>query len=339
LVFLHDSSGEMQRTDGAQSIDNTLFFQRLGQRLVHLLTVHSAVGPTLRSRYASAARRQSRACWCSPLAAFRDYEFQDAWTWEHQSLLRARAIAGPRELCEQFEAARIEVLRKAVKRDGLRDEVRRMRERMRENLSKARQGRSISSRIPGGIADLEFLVQFWMLKVGGPLSEIVTFSDNIRQLESSASGAIVPQQRVDFLVATYRAYRQRLHRASRWTAPTTSSMTRSSWPSAAASWKSGRRSCARPAICDNAAPMSTEPGAKLIQPNAKNQYMVAATDLPLSCPDAGHVPVELASARVPADREDRLGEVPVLRRRVHADPLRCTFLGISRRRELRSCTT
>ena len=44
LVFLHDSSGEAQRTDGAQPIDNTLFFQRLGQRLVHLLTVHSASG-------------------------------------------------------------------------------------------------------------------------------------------------------------------------------------------------------------------------------------------------------------------------------------------------------
>jgi glutamate-ammonia-ligase adenylyltransferase len=67
---------------------------------------------------------------------------------------------------------------------------------------------------PGGIADLEFLVQFWMLKWADRYPEIVTFSDNIRQLESLASGAIVPQARVDFLVATYRAYRQRLHRLS-----------------------------------------------------------------------------------------------------------------------------
>jgi glutamate-ammonia-ligase adenylyltransferase len=148
------------------------------------------------------------------LAAFREYEFQDAWTWEHQSLLRARAVAGPAQLCEQFESARIEVLRKAVKRDGLRDEVRRMRERMRENLSKARAGQVDLKQDPGGIADLEFLVQFWMLKWADRYPEIVTFSDNIRQLESLASGAIVPQARVDFLVATYRAYRQRLHRLS-----------------------------------------------------------------------------------------------------------------------------
>jgi [glutamine synthetase] adenylyltransferase / [glutamine synthetase]-adenylyl-L-tyrosine phosphorylase len=213
LVFLHDSRGEAQRTDGAQPIDNTLFFQRLGQRLVHLLTVHSASGRLYEvdTRLRPAG---NRGLLVQSLAAFRDYEFQDAWTWEHQSLLRARAIAGPRELCEQFEAARIEVLRNAVKRDGLRDEVRRMRERMRENLSKARPGQVDLKQDPGGIADLEFLVQFWMLKWADRYPEIVTFSDNIRQLESLASGAIVPQQRVDFLVATYRAYRQRLHRLS-----------------------------------------------------------------------------------------------------------------------------
>jgi glutamate-ammonia-ligase adenylyltransferase len=85
---------------------------------------------------------------------------------------------------------------------------------MRENLSKARAGQVDLKQDPGGIADLEFLVQFWMLKWADRYPEIVTFSDNIRQLESLASGAIVPQARVDFLVATYRAYRQRLHRLS-----------------------------------------------------------------------------------------------------------------------------
>ncbi|HET9447479.1 MAG TPA: bifunctional [glutamate--ammonia ligase]-adenylyl-L-tyrosine phosphorylase/[glutamate--ammonia-ligase] adenylyltransferase [Steroidobacteraceae bacterium] len=213
LVFLHDSSGEAQRTDGPQPIDNTQYFQRLGQRLVHLLTVHSSSGRLYEvdTRLRPAG---NRGLLVQSLAAFREYEFQDAWTWEHQSLLRARAVAGPAQLCEQFEAARIEVLRKAVKRDGLRDEVRKMRERMRENLSKAREGQVDLKQDPGGVADLEFLVQFWMLKWADRYPEIVTFSDNIRQLESLASGAIVPQARVDFLVATYRAYHQRLHRLS-----------------------------------------------------------------------------------------------------------------------------
>ena len=143
------------------------------------------------------------------------------------------------------------MLRKAVKRDGLRDEVRRMRERMRENLSKARAGQVDLKQDPGGIADLEFLVQFWMLKWADRYPEIVTFSDNIRQLESLASGAIVPQARVDFLVATYRAYRQRLHRLSLDGAKNVVGRRRVRRGAPRRAWKSGRRSCARRAICDN----------------------------------------------------------------------------------------
>ena len=44
LVFLHDSAGEYQQTDGARPVDNGVFFLRLGQRIVHLLTMHSAAG-------------------------------------------------------------------------------------------------------------------------------------------------------------------------------------------------------------------------------------------------------------------------------------------------------
>lgn len=213
LVFLHDSSGDAQRTDGASPIDNTVFFQRLGQRLVHLLTVHTSMGRL----YEVDTRLRpggNRGILVQSLAGFREYEFQEAWTWEHQSLLRARAIAGPESLRAEFESARIEVLRKAVKRDDLREAVRNMRARMRENLSKAKPGQFDLKQDPGGIADIEFLVQFWMLKWADRYPEIVTFSDNIRQLESLASGNLVPQSDVDFLVNVYRKYRHRLHRLS-----------------------------------------------------------------------------------------------------------------------------
>lgn len=211
LVFLHDSSGEAQRTDGAQVIENTVFFQRLGQRLVHLLTVHTSAGRL----YEVDTRLRpggNKGLLVQSIASFREYEFREAWTWEHQSLLRARAVAGEAQLRKHFENARIEVLRKAVRRDDLKDEVRKMRQRMRDNLSKARPGQFDLKQDAGGVADLEFLVQFWMLTWADRYPEIVTFSDNIRQLESLASGNLVPQSRVDFLVDTYRKYRQRLHR-------------------------------------------------------------------------------------------------------------------------------
>src|SRR5690606_33590611 len=114
----------------------------------------------------------------------------------------------------QFEQARVEVLRKAVRREDLRAEVAKMRARMRENLSKAKPGQFDLKQDAGGVADIEFLVQFWMLKWADRYPEIVIFSDNIRQLESLASGNLVPQERVDFLVETYRRYRERLHHLS-----------------------------------------------------------------------------------------------------------------------------
>jgi glutamate-ammonia-ligase adenylyltransferase len=213
LVFLHDSSGESPRTAGSQSIDNTVFFQRVGQRLVHLLTVHAAAGRL----YEVDTRLRpggNRGLLVQSLSSFKEYEFREAWTWEHQSLLRARAVTGDAALCETFEAARIEVLRKAVRREHLQEEVRRMRQRMRDNLSKAKPGQVDLKQDAGGVADLEFLVQFWMLKWADRYPEIVTFSDNIRQLESLESGNLVSRQRVDFLVDTYRKYRERLHRLS-----------------------------------------------------------------------------------------------------------------------------
>lgn len=213
LVFLHDSAGEVQRTDGRQPVENSLFFQRLAQRLVHLLTVHTSAGRL----YEVDTRLRpggNKGLLVQALRSFREYEFEEAWTWEHQSLLRARAIAGDQALRAAFEEARVEVLRNAVRRGNLKQEVRNMRAKMRENLSKAKPGQFDLKQDAGGIADLEFLVQYWMLQWADRYPEIVIFSDNIRQLESLASGNLVAQSRVDFLVNTYRSYRARLHHLS-----------------------------------------------------------------------------------------------------------------------------
>jgi glutamate-ammonia-ligase adenylyltransferase len=213
LVFLHDSEGEGQRTAGEQAIENTVFFQRLGQRLVHLLTVYTSAGRL----YEVDTRLRpggNRGLLVQTMLSFRDYEFQEAWTWEHQSLLRARAVVGDAALKARFEEARVEVLRNAVRRDDLKREVRNMRRRMRDNLSKAKAGQFDIKQDAGGVADLEFLVQYWMLKWADRYPQIVIFSDNIRQLESLASGNLVPQSQVDFLVDTYRKYRARLHHLS-----------------------------------------------------------------------------------------------------------------------------
>jgi glutamate-ammonia-ligase adenylyltransferase len=210
LVFLHDSQGDVQQTHGTQSIDNATFFARLGQRLVHLLTMHSRAGRLyevdirLRPSGKGGLLVQS-------MRHFEEYQLKEAWTWEHQALLRARAVAGAQSLQRQFEALRLDLLRTAVRRDSLREEVRKMRERMRNELSKAKTGQFDLKQDAGGIADVEFLVQYWVLFWAEKHPEVAYYSDNIRQLESLASGALVSQEDVDFLTSTYRLYRERMH--------------------------------------------------------------------------------------------------------------------------------
>jgi len=213
LVFLHDSSGEIQRTAGPVVVENSVFFLRLVQRLGHLLTVHSSAGrlyevdTRLRPSGKGGLLVQS-------IDGFADYQRTEAWTWEHQALLRARAVAGGPVLKARFEALRCDLLGHAIRRDTLRDDVRGMRERMRAELSRSGPGEFDLKQDAGGITDIEFLAQYWALKWAERYPELITFSDNIRQLESLASADLVPQATVDVLTNAYRAYRQRMHHLS-----------------------------------------------------------------------------------------------------------------------------
>ncbi len=217
LVFLHDSRGERQETEpgatGGRPIENPLFFVRLAQRLVHLLTMHSAAG---RLYEVDVRLRPSGkgGFLVTQIDAFAEYQRREAWTWEHQALLHARAVAGAAELCAEFERVRLDVLRHAVRRETLREEVRSMRERMRRELSKGGDGRLDLKQDTGGIADIEFLAQYWALKWARDYPPVALFSDTIRQLESVASANLVPQATVDVLTAAYRAYRARMHHLS-----------------------------------------------------------------------------------------------------------------------------
>jgi glutamate-ammonia-ligase adenylyltransferase len=213
LVFLHDSRGESQQTSGDRPIDNQVFFVRLAQRILHILTVHSAAG---RLYEVDVRLRPSGkgGMLITGIDAFAEYQRSEAWTWEHQALLHARSVGGSAELRAAFEQLRLDIVMHAVKRATLRDEVRSMRERMRRELSKARPGQWDMKQDPGGIADIEFLAQYWALRWAAEYPPVAMFSDTIRQLESVASAALVPQETVDVLTAAYRAYRERGHHRS-----------------------------------------------------------------------------------------------------------------------------
>ena len=209
LVFLHDSSGEVQRTAGPHAVDNGVFFLRLVQRLVHLLTVHSAAGRL----YEVDTRLRPSGKGGLLVQSIEGFRRLPAHGRVDLGAPGTAAIARGRRrraLCA-IATSRCEssLLRTAVRRPTLRDDVRSMRERMRAELSKSKAGEFDLKQDEGGITDVEFLAQYWTLLWSARYAELVTFSDNIRQLESLASICLVPQETVDVLTAAYRAYRQR----------------------------------------------------------------------------------------------------------------------------------
>ncbi|MGA1496484.1 MAG: bifunctional [glutamate--ammonia ligase]-adenylyl-L-tyrosine phosphorylase/[glutamate--ammonia-ligase] adenylyltransferase [Steroidobacteraceae bacterium] len=213
LVFLHDSTGEAQETAGPKVVDNAVFMARFGQRLVHLLTVHTAAG---RLYEVDMRLRPSGkgGLVVTQVEAFAEYQRSEAWTWEHQALLHSRAVAGDAALRARFEAIRQEILVGYVRRDGLREEVASMRERMRSELSEGTAERFDLKQDRGGLADIEFLAQYWVLRWAGERPALCLFPDTIRQLESVGSAALVDHGVIDRLVDAYRDYRRCLHRRS-----------------------------------------------------------------------------------------------------------------------------
>src|SRR5690606_18113770 len=167
LVFIHDGDPQAD-TDGPKPLDGTSFFTRLGQRIIHLLTTHTTSGQLyevdMRLRPSGAS-----GLLVSSLSAFARYQENEAWTWEHQALIRARVLVGSPRVAEGFEAVRARVLGQARVLATLRDEVSEMRAKMRGNLgthaTQAGLGENAFDATQpfdlkqdaGGIVDIEFM--------------------------------------------------------------------------------------------------------------------------------------------------------------------------------------
>ncbi len=213
LVFLHDSAGEQQNTAGPKAVDNEVFFLRLAQRLLHLLTVHTAAGRLYEVDVRLRPSGKGGLAF-TQIAAFEDYQRREAWTWEHQALLHSRWVAGDVDLGAEFSRIRREVLVNSVRRETLREDIVAMRERMRSEHYRAHEGFFDLKQDRGGIADIEFIAQYWVLRSSDAYPPLCEFSDTIRHLESVGSAALVGHRTIDCLVDAYRLYRQAAHHMS-----------------------------------------------------------------------------------------------------------------------------
>jgi glutamate-ammonia-ligase adenylyltransferase len=210
LVFLHDSRGSRQVTDGEKPLDNAMFFARLVRRLVHYLTTQTSSGAMyeIDTRLRPEGRK---GVLVTSTDAFERYQEENAWTWEHQALLRARPVAGSVPVAGDFERIRAQTLMSRVRLESLRDDVVSMRSRMRKELDRSTSGRFDLKNGVGGIGDIEFIVQYLVLRHAAPYPGVIRYSDNTRQLAALASVGLLDVQTAARLQGAYREFRRRMH--------------------------------------------------------------------------------------------------------------------------------
>ena len=219
LVFLHDSDsmGVTQADAGSnqRSIDNNVFYTRLGQRMIHILTTQTRTGDIYEVDMRLRPSGNSGMIVAS-LKAFDEYQQKHAWTWEHQALTRARVLCGSPQVAAGFSRIRAVTLGQARDQATLQEEVRSMRQKMRDQLGTGNSTVNASKfhlkQDAGGIVDIEFLVQYGVLAWAHQYPQLLEVTDNMRLLDGFEAVGLLSSDDRQLLQDTYLAYRAETHR-------------------------------------------------------------------------------------------------------------------------------
>jgi glutamate-ammonia-ligase adenylyltransferase len=151
------------------------------------------------------------------LKAFEKYQRDEAWTWEHQALVRARVVAGSESLAAAFEQVRLQTLCRERDLPQLRQDVVEMRQKMRDQLGSGKNQQQDApvfnlKQDAGGIVDIEFMVQYAVLAWAWKQPSLAKYTDNIRILGALEEASLLDAESVAHLIDAYKAYRSTGHR-------------------------------------------------------------------------------------------------------------------------------
>ena len=163
FLFTGDHSAE---SDGDRPLGATQYFNRLATRVVTALSVPTAAGPLYEvdTRLRPSGAQGPMAV---TIESFLKYQNENAWTWEHMALTRARPVYGSAEACMELQEGIRAILRKEREPEELRKAVRKMRLDIVEH--KPPKGPLDTKLMEGGLVDWEFIIHFLQLKTGSAL--------------------------------------------------------------------------------------------------------------------------------------------------------------------------
>ena len=219
LVFLCPSYIQ-GNTDGRSTINNNVFYVRFGQRVIHILTSFTRFG-ILYSADMRLRPQGNKGPLVATMGAFERYQENEAWTWEHQALIRARFVAGDAALGRAFNTVRRNLIARERDPDQLLADVCSMRQRMRDHLAtpaagQPEDGSGILGKFDlkhdaGAIVDIEFMVQYAVLAGASGHDGLGRWTDVMRLLDELESAGLMPESEVEDLQRAYLAFRAAVH--------------------------------------------------------------------------------------------------------------------------------
>ena len=206
VVFVYGvPDGVNVQSDGAQGLAPSHYYARFSQRLTNALSAHTAEG-----RLYEIDTRLRPSGDAGPLAteaiAFRRYQQEDAWTWEHMALTRARPVAGDRELCATVMDGIRAVLCAPRDADTLLADVASMRERV--DKERRTENRWRLKHVRGGVLDLEFIAQYHLLRHAAQHPSILVQSTQAAYRRMGEAGVLDAEDASE--LADIAAFLQRL---------------------------------------------------------------------------------------------------------------------------------
>lgn len=200
LVFIYD--------DDAPEAAET--YARLAQRVSTWLSSRTVAGILFETDLRLRPNGDAGLLACS-VEAFRQYQENSAWVWEHQALTRARFAAGDAAVGAAFDTVRETLLRRPRELDTLRDEVLAMRRKMLDSLG-SRDGRFSVKQDPGGLIDFEFIIQYLVLGFAHTHPHLVANLGNIALARIAGELGLVDADTAHTAANAYRELRRMQHR-------------------------------------------------------------------------------------------------------------------------------
>jgi glutamate-ammonia-ligase adenylyltransferase len=202
LILIYDFPADAGESDGARPLGASLYYARLTQRLIAALTAPTRRGGLYEvdMRLRPSGRKGPLA---TQLSAFVRYQGDEAETWEHMALTRARVVAGDPTLEDDVDRAIRDALTRGRDPADVAQEVRKMRALIAKE--KGDEDPWDLKLVRGGLMDVEFVAQFLSLAFGCKTPEILDVSTR-KTIDKAGRAGLVAPRHVETLVEAHRLY-------------------------------------------------------------------------------------------------------------------------------------